>query len=66
MIDPPAGTPPVTYGTVAARLAALVGRLVEIGAGHDQTAADTAKLRSEAAAATDSGGPVVSPNELAD
>lgn len=65
MIDPPAGTPAVTFQTVAARLAALVGRLAEIDAGHDQTAADTAKLRSEAVATTDSGGPVLSSDELA-
>lgn len=64
MIDPPAGTPAVTYRTVADRLAALVGRLVEIDAGHDRTAADVAKLRSEVIPVTDSGGPVVSTDEL--
>lgn len=57
MIDPPAGTPAVTFGTVAARLAALVARLAEIDAAHDQTAAGVAKLRADTVitAATESG-----------
>lgn len=52
MMDPAPGTPSVTFATVAARLAALVDRLAELADGHDQAAADVAKLRTEAIPAT--------------